>query len=201
MFKNIGVILLFVALSLNLSRCTEKLEVSNLPPAEEQRVRQIGQKIAGSLLMSLQKELKKTIENDGMVAALSICNLRASQLTDSIKHSIDGVVSLKRTSLRYRNPVNSPDAGEREALISFQKSFIKTGILPEDMIIKINGTNEQNFRYYKPLLIKPLCLNCHGHPEKIAPEVANYLKKLYPEDHATGYSIDQFRGLVSISIK
>ena len=201
MFKNIGVILLLVALSLNQFNCTEKSELSDPSLEEEQRVRQNGQKIAGSLLISLQKELKKTIEKDGMVAALSVCNLKASQLTDSIKQSTNDVFSLKRTSLRFRNPANSPDNGEREALIFFQKSLINTGSLPEDRIIKIYDTNGQYFRYYKPLLTKPICLNCHGQSEKMASDVSYTLKKLYPEDYATGYSVDQFRGLVSISMR
>ena len=150
MFKNIGVTFFLVALSFNQSSCTENLEISNLSQFEEQRVRQIGQKIAESLLTSLQKELKKTIEKDGMVASLSVCNLRASQLTDSINYSTDEVVSLKRTSFRYRNPANAPDALEREALLFFQKSLLNTGSLPQDRIIKINSTDGQYFRYYKP---------------------------------------------------
>ena len=76
-----------------------------------------------------------------------------------------------------------------------------TGNLPVDMIEKINDTSGTHFRYYTPLVIKPLCLNCHGQADNIASEVAYKLKKIYPEDHATGYTIDQFRGVVRVSVR
>ena len=201
MLKNNVIITLILVAVFNLMSCTEKFKPSNLSQEEEQRVRKIGQTTAGILLKSLQKELKTTITNDGMLAALSVCNISAIQLTDSIKRSVDEVIEIKRTSLRFRNPKNSPDDGEREGLIYFQKKILKTGKMPEDMIIKVNDTKGQYYRYYKPLTIKPLCLSCHGQSDSIVPELSDHLQKLYPQDHATGYSIDQFRGLISITVR
>jgi hypothetical protein len=181
--------------------CNDKLEISQPSPSEEQSIRQIGQQTAGILLNSLQNELKAAISNEGMLAAISICNIKAMHLTDSIKQSIDEVFEVKRTSLRYRNPNNAPDALERDILVHFQSSLLKTGSLPEAVIEKINDTSNPHFRYYKPLAIKSICLNCHGQSDNITSEVFYRLKKLYPEDRATGYTIDQFRGMVSISIR
>jgi mono/diheme cytochrome c family protein len=42
--------------------------------------------------------------------------------------------------------------------------------------------------YMKPIVIAaPVCLQCHGAPDKLAPGVADALKELYPQDQATGY--------------
>ena len=40
------------------------------------------------------------------------------------------------------------------------------------------------------------CLACHG--SKIAPEVSDKLKALYPKDQATGYKTGDIRGAFSI---
>ena len=46
------------------------------------------------------------------------------------------------------------------------------------------------------LLAAPVCLQCHGSPEKdIAPATMAAIKKLYPEDKATGFQLGDLRGL------
>ena len=45
-----------------------------------------------------------------------------------------------------------------------------------------------------------MCLQCHGKPNQdIKRPTLNSLANLYPEDKATGYSINQVRGIWSIS--
>ncbi len=40
----------------------------------------------------------------------------------------------------------------------------------------------------------PLCLQCHGMEEDLAPDVIEQLTKLYPDDTATGFSQGDLRG-------
>jgi hypothetical protein len=114
---------------------------------------------------------------------------------------MNDVIEIKRTSLRFRNPKNAPDQYEREALKYFQTIYLKTGKVSEALIQKINKNSSTHFRFYKPLTMKSLCLNCHGRSENIAPNITYQIKKLYPEDYAQGYQVDDFRGLVRVSIK
>jgi hypothetical protein len=190
-------ILLFVSFLLS---CSKDSQVSNPTPSEAEEVRQVGEKVTGLLLKTLQNELKTTIEEKGIVAALAVCNSRALYLTDSLAKSIGGIAEIKRTSFRYRNPKNAPDANERRVLAYFQSTLFETGQLPLDLIEKIKGETT-HFRYYKPLVIKSLCLNCHGSSGMIDSEIDYSIKKRYPGDHATGYTIDQFRGLVRITLR
>lgn len=44
-----------------------------------------------------------------------------------------------------------------------------------------------------------MCLQCHGTPENINPEVRVKTLKLYPKDLAVGYSENQVRGIWSIT--
>ena len=39
-----------------------------------------------------------------------------------------------------------------------------------------------------------MCLTCHGPVEAIPPEVRAVLRKRYPSDQATGYSVGDLRG-------
>jgi hypothetical protein len=39
---------------------------------------------------------------------------------------------------------------------------------------------------------------CHGVSDKITPEVAERLHTLYPADKATGYTVGQIRGAITI---
>jgi len=188
-------------LGLTLLMCNNEPHTIKPSSAEEQRIQENGEKAVGVLLKIVQKELKTTIEEKGLVAALSVCDDKALYLTDSVANSMNGVLEIKRTSLRYRNPENAPDTYERNVLSYFQSTLLETGNLPEDMIEKVSSDTTTHFRYYRPLVVKSLCLNCHGQSENISPEVAYRLKRLYPKDHATGYSIDQFRGVVRVSIR
>jgi len=54
------------------------------------------------------------------------------------------------------------------------------------------------FRYLKAIPVQPPCLICHGTPEMIAPAVRERLSADYPHDRATGYSLGQIRGAVTI---
>jgi hypothetical protein len=54
--------------------------------------------------------------------------------------------------------------------------------------------------YFKPILLQPLCLNCHGNEElDISPAVLAMLKKEYPEDKATGFAAGDLRGMWHIT--
>ena len=47
--------------------------------------------------------------------------------------------------------------------------------------------------------VEPVCLVCHG--QDLAPEVRATLEQYYPDDWATGYSLGQVRGAISLSKK
>lgn len=43
-----------------------------------------------------------------------------------------------------------------------------------------------------------MCLQCHGKKESLAESVNSKLTKLYPNDKAIGYGINEIRGIWSI---
>jgi hypothetical protein len=55
-------------------------------------------------------------------------------------------------------------------------------------------------RYLKPVVANAMCLTCHGEKAKIPPAVQAVLAREYPDDHATGFSVGDVRGAVSVRI-
>ncbi|MBU0678495.1 MAG: DUF3365 domain-containing protein [Verrucomicrobia bacterium] len=56
------------------------------------------------------------------------------------------------------------------------------------------------FVYYKPLIVQPICLQCHGDPETFSPAVRTILEERYPEDNAVGYRAGDLRGLIKVKM-
>jgi len=56
-------------------------------------------------------------------------------------------------------------------------------------------------QFYYPIETNTMCLQCHGKPEQINPEVRAKTLQLYPKDLAIGYSENEVRGIWSITFK
>ncbi len=129
-----------------------------------------------------------------------MCSVEALPLTQNIADANDQITQIKRTSNQYRNRKNKPDKYEQDALDYFRKFINTNEPIPSYYVQKIEQKSGDFYRYYKPLTMMPLCLNCHGMVENINPDVMESLKEKYPKDKAIGYSLNDFRGVVSISI-
>lgn len=155
---------------------------------EAQRLR--GEQASKALLSGLQQKLLTAIASDGIVAAVSFCSEQALPLTESIAQKVEAG-ELGRVSARPRNPKNRPDAFDREALDFFDTNPDATHRLQQ-------GHSEGMRRYYKPLRIKGLCLQCHGARAQMSPEVVQKIDELYPDDKAYGYELGELRGAVRV---
>ena len=51
---------------------------------------------------------------------------------------------------------------------------------------------KEHVGYMEPIIVKPLCLHCHG--KSLSPAVKSELKESYPQDKATGFSVGDLRG-------
>ncbi len=104
---------------------------------------------------------------------------------------------LKQTSLKVRNPSNSPDNWERKVL-----KLLGSSEYPKDVgfseMMEVNG--KKSFRFMKPLYVEPGCLQCHGKKREIRPEIRQFLESKYPFDQAFGYKEGELRGGISIII-
>jgi len=106
-------------------------------------------------------------------------------------------MAVKRTSFRYRNPSNAPDEAEEMALRYFEETLAEGGQAPSSYVQKVSDTE---YRYYQPLFVGDVCLQCHGDPAAMDPAVRETLQAEYPRDLATGYEAGDFRGLVRVTV-
>ncbi len=156
------------------------------------------QKVAGLVISktfdTLKSTLAKTIADSGLVKAIETCQLNASVIERT--YAGDGI-TLKRVSAKFRNEKNAPDATEMEWLNSFADN--NSDLQQAKTYI---DHSRKEFHFYKPIIIAPLCLSCHGTPDQdITAEVLKKLQLLYPKDLATGYKKDELRGMWHLTIR
>jgi hypothetical protein len=171
-------------------------EAEEVAPEEWARVVEVGEPAVGALMRTLVGQLTGALEEGGVVHAMDFCATEAVPLTRMVQADLEGNLSLKRTSFRYRNPDNAPDRAEEEALRYFEEAA-RAGSAPSSYVQR---ASDDEYRYYQPLFVGDFCLQCHGDPEMMEPGVMETLQDRYPGDLATGYQAGDFRGVVRLSI-
>ncbi len=200
--KNTIPAFIFISLIVIFSACKNpSLKIEDPDELETSRIKEIGDMVSKNLTNTLKGELKSAISEGGFQNAIQVCNIRAIPLTELTTENRTGVVNVKRISNNYRNPLNAPDSIEKLALNHYTSLIGDNKEMPAFYIQKITENNQIRFRFYKPIMMEQVCLGCHGESAKMDSALVNQLAGLYPEDKATGYQVDDFRGLISVTIR
>lgn len=168
------------------------LAVSPLQAGNSERLEE-GRAIAGEFGAQLRTALQAAMNEGGPLAAIRVCNEAAPAIAQaSAAHS---GAAVGRTSLKLRNPANAPDAHEHAVLDAFAEAMKPGGqdAPPERIDVLADG----RVRYMSAIVMQPPCLACHG--ESIAPQVAEAIDALYPDDEAYGYRVGDLRGAFTIT--
>ncbi|NOZ13486.1 MAG: DUF3365 domain-containing protein [Acidobacteria bacterium] len=159
-----------------------------------------GSEACTRLQNTLKTQLIAAMQEQGLKGAVDFCSSEALKLTEDVNLYYQGILNIKRTSLKFRNPANKPDKFEKQALLLLRKNMAASGTPPDHLVQKISGNGQIKYRYYKPLLIRSTCLGCHGNEKKIKPEILKMIKEKYPEGTATGYVKGQLRGVIRVEM-
>lgn len=152
--------------------------------------RKVATMLPPKLLAALQEEISKS----GPEGAILVCKDMAPKMAGEISRQTGW--KIKRVSLKARNDARAiPDAWEKAALEDFDKRAA-AGEPPAQLEKGEKVDNE--YRYVKALPVQPLCLSCHGPVDQLTPAVKSALAQHYPNDLATGYSVGQIRGAISV---
>ena len=149
------------------------------------------------LLKTLGSNMKKNMKAGGPMQALDFCSKEAYTLTEKVNKKLPKGVSVKRISLKERNPANQAQKDEAAVLEALAKLKSANVILPKQVIEKVDA---HTYKVYKPLVInKKVCLKCHGdiQNKKLKAEI----EKRYPADKATHYKMGDLRGAIVTTIK
>ena len=153
--------------------------------------------VAGAVPLKLLDVLNTQIAKDGPASAVAVCNEKAPQMAKTASEQSGWAI--RRVSLRNRNPKAVPDAWELAALKDFDQRTAageKPATLEKFGVVDTAGGKE--YRYMKALPTQQVCLACHGAADALAPDVTAKIQALYPDDKATGYSIGQIRGAITL---
>ena len=147
------------------------------------------------LLKETAKQYKNTLieglQHNDLKKALKYCNKEVEKL---ISKDNEKDYYIKRVSLRPRNKNNYPTLYEKEILEKFNKLSLEDNkylALEHTEIIK-DENNNNKFVYAKAIRIKEVCLNCHG--SNINNDLKKEIQKLYPDDKAINYKLNDIRG-------
>lgn len=173
------------------------------PPAAEPEARAVlpdsvlierGGGAATRLATGLVAPLTQAIEEHGTAGAIDFCSREAQRLTAAVADSIGRDIAIGRTTLKPRNPANAPDSLDRLVLGELHALAAAGDSLPPYRLVE----DGEQVRYYRPLRIQPLCVQCHGPVDQLEPEVLRLLQQRYPGDQATGYREGDLRGAIRV---
>lgn len=160
----------------------------------ESRALELGTQISDSTQKMLAGNLKKALAEGGVFHAIEYCNTEAMPITRKMEDKYG--IKIKRSSLKVRNPKNRPDENEKKLLMYFDS--LATAGAP--MVPIIRWLDDDHVLYARPIMLNnALCLNCHGEVgSMVSDSLYAFIRTKYPEDQATGYKLNDFRGMWSI---
>lgn len=152
-------------------------------------------KAVGQLSQEMRKKLTESMQKNGPAGAIDVCAKDAPIISSRIEQDLG--ISIKRTSLKVRNPRNTPDSAEKELLETLASSHKTGGTLPPGVTAFPNNQR----RFYKTIAMEQICLKCHGDPAAMDEQVRKKITETYPDDRAIGYRVGDLRGIVSVTVK
>ncbi|MEW6165800.1 MAG: DUF3365 domain-containing protein [Pseudomonadota bacterium] len=164
--------------------------------ADEAKLAEEARGLPAKMVPKLLEVLTEEIDKGGHAGAISVCREKAPAMAKALSEKTGW--SIRRVSLKNRNPKAVPDAWEQAVLEDFERRLAageNPATLDRSEVVAIDG--QKTFRYMKALPTQELCLNCHGTPDKVSADVQAKLKELYPDDKATGYGLKQIRGAIT----
>ena len=155
----------------------------------EQEARELVKEFVGQL----KPQLKKAMQEGGPTLAIESCATTAPAIADALAAQTGWEV--RRVSLKTRNASRAePDDWERSVLIKFDQRQAAGERSPTINFGELRG---DYYRYMQAQGVDPVCLVCHG--EQLTEPVKAMLDDYYPNEQATGYSLGQLRGAISLS--
>jgi hypothetical protein len=155
----------------------------------QQEARQLVQQFVGQL----KPQLKKAMQEGGPTLAIESCAAIAPTIADAL--AAESGWTVRRVSLKTRNASRAqPDEWERAVLIKFDQRQAAGEL---SATINFGETRGDYYRYMQAQGVEPVCLACHG--EQLSAPVKEILDEYYPDEQATGYSLGQLRGAISLA--
>lgn len=144
------------------------------------QARQVASMVPPKLLQVLTEEIAK----GGPASAIEVCSVKAPEMAKAASEQTGWTI--KRVSLQNRNPKAVPDAWERAVLQDFDKRAAagESPVTLEKGEMIISDDKGSEYRYMRALPVAPICLTCHGTPDKLGPMYQTNCKRFTPTTKA-----------------
>ena len=172
------------------------LSISQALAADTEQLTQKSRAAVKALGGELKSTLQASIKASGPIDSVSMCQVKAPEIANKISQAKG--MKVVRTSLKYRNQTNKPDAWEKSVLEKFEQRKAKgeaVNSMEYSELTEHNG--EKVFRYMKAIPTSEVCLTCHG--SNVPQPIASKINNLYPDDKATGFKKGDIRGAFSVT--
>lgn len=188
---------LLISFILLLTACAEKDETtaeSTYPRPDTALVINAGKEIVTESFAAISNALGTAMTRGGIPHAIEYCNTAAIELTDSVSTQYE--VKVRRASHKPRNPNNRANDMEMVSIEAYMQMISDGAELTPRLEFQ-----ESSVIYHAPLrLVTFTCLSCHGNTnEDILVEDYAIIKEHYPNDEATGFELDELRGIWSVT--
>ncbi|MEW5796125.1 MAG: DUF3365 domain-containing protein [Candidatus Zixiibacteriota bacterium] len=162
------------------------------PAPDEAELTAAARNLAGQFGRDLQSALLGALNENGPAYAMQVCQIRAGEIAAA--HSAAGW-SVKRVSDKWRNITGRPDSAEVAVLATF--ADLKTD---SEFLTRWSGPDSARvFNYYQTIVVREMCLQCHGDLQSVDLDLWQQVKIAYPYDKATGYKEGDLRGMFVVS--
>lgn len=150
---------------------------------------------AADFSMTLRQTLMKAIQDGGPIEGVNACQVQAPIIANDIGQ-FHGV-SIGRVGVRVRNGGNAAVGWQRDTLAAFERRAA-AGESPESFQQIALSPGGETLRFARGIRTEGTCLMCHG-PD-VPPQIEASIRRLYPEDRATGFSEGSLRGLLWVEV-
>jgi len=137
----------------------------------------------------------ESMQKNGPAASIEVCASEAPAIAARIEEEL--WVTIKRTSLRVRNPDNTPDALEKQLLQTLAAAQQAGNTISRE----VTPFPDSQRRFYKVIMVQKTCLACHGDPAAMNENIRSQIAATYPDDQATGFKEGDLRGIISVNVK
>lgn len=142
---------------------------------------------------SMKPLLRESVQQHGAAGAIDICAEEAPRIARRL--AADSGWEISRVSTRPRNVDRAqPDAWERDILALLEE---RTAAGATAAQLNHGEVVDGRFRYMQGQPTESLCLLCHG-SNQVTPDVRAAIAQRYPDDRATGFTLGELRGAISL---
>lgn len=164
-------------------------------------IRRLGEAMIQKAGNNLISEVNRVISAKGAETGIDELHLKQLQLPAG-QPGQPQVTAVKRTSLLVRDPANFPDNAALAALMSIHSALADGDTPPKALVqqLEAEGSAPAAWRVCRPIVTSIACRVCHGPADTLEPGVKAKLERLYPGHKATNYDINEWRGVIRVSI-